>query len=163
MMDKDLSRAIAIDEIPHLSGASHDGTPMTVTREQRDQFERLTLVDRAHPELDPPEFPADIVEGFHALALLDAMSELARPFDPATTYAYNYGLDRVRWTSPVRIGDQLQSRFECTGVDPKGIGWLVRWSCTVTVLGSQKPAMVAEWLVYVLPRDTRPASPTAQD
>ncbi|MHB1166190.1 MAG: MaoC/PaaZ C-terminal domain-containing protein [Candidatus Nanopelagicales bacterium] len=153
-MDKDLSQAITIDQIPDLTGTSHDGAPMTVVREERDQFERLTLVDRAHPEPDPPEFPADIVEGFHTLALLDAMSELARPFDPATTYAYNYGLDRVRWVTPVRIGDRLHSRFECTSVDAKDGGWLVRWNCTVTVVGSQRPAMVAEWLVYVLPRDT---------
>lgn len=152
-MDKDLSRAITIDEIENLIGTSHNGVPMTVTREQRDHFERLTFITQAHPEPDPPQFPADIVEGFHTLALLDAMSELARPFDPSTTFAYNYGLDRVRWVSPVRIGDRLNSRFDCTGVERKGDGWLVRWSCTVTVVGGQKPTMIADWLVYVLPRD----------
>ena len=151
-MDKDLSHAIRIDEIPHLVGTTHAGAPMIVTRDQRDQFEQLTLVDRAHPEPDPPEVPTDIVEGFHTLALLDAMSELARPFDPTTTYAYNYGLDRVRWVSPVRIGDELHSWFECTEVVPKGEGWLVRRQCTVSVADSETPAMVADWLAYVLPR-----------
>jgi acyl dehydratase len=158
MMEKNLSRAITLDQIPNLIGTSHDGAPMTITREQRDHFELLTFVDKAHPEPDPPQFPADIVEGFHTLALLDAMSELARPFDPSTTFAYNYGLDRVRWISPVRIGDQIRSLFECVSVDTRGSGWLVRWKCTATVLGSQKPAMIAEWLVYVLPRDTEIAT-----
>ncbi|MBL8930777.1 MAG: hypothetical protein JNL54_11680 [Kineosporiaceae bacterium] len=153
-MRKDLSRAISIDQIRQLAGTSHTGAPMRVSRGERDQFERLTLVDVAHPEPQPAEFPADIVEGFHTLALLDAMSELARPFDPTTTYAYNYGLDRVRWVSPVRIGDELHSSFECTGVDAKGDGWLVRWRCTVTVTGADRPALVADWLVYVLPRHT---------
>lgn len=153
MTSKNLDRAIAIHEIPLLPGTSHEGAALTVTREQRDQFERLTLVDRAHPEPDPPEFPRDIVEGFHTLSLLDAMSELARPFDPVTTYAYNYGLDRVRWVSPVRIGDTLHSRFECTAVDPKGAGWVVHWRCTVSIEGSDRPVMIADWLVYVLPRD----------
>jgi acyl dehydratase len=151
-MRKDLSRQITLEEIPHLTGTTHSGAPLRVTRDERDRFERLTLVDLAHPEAQPSEFPSDIVEGFHTLALLDAMTELARPFDPVTTYAYNYGLDRVRWVSPVRIDDELLSTFECTEVVGKGEGWLVRWSCTVTVAGAARPAMVAEWLVYVLPR-----------
>lgn len=151
-MHKDLSRAITLEEIPYLAGTSHTGQPLRVTRDERNEFERLTLIDRAHPEPDPPEFPTDIVEGFHTLALLDAMSELARPFDPATTYGYNYGLDRVRWVSPVQIGDELHSLFECTSVGRKGTGWVVHWRCTVTVSGADRPAMVAEWLVYVLPR-----------
>lgn len=154
-MHKDLSRAITLAEIPHLVGTSHEGTVMRVTRGERDQFERLTFVDVAHPEPDPEEFPTEIVEGFHTLALLDAMSELARPFDPTTTYAYNYGLDRVRWVSPVRIGDELSSRFECTRVDPKGSGWVVHWTCTVTVGQTQRVVMAADWLVYILPRTSR--------
>lgn len=154
-MDKDLSRAITLDEVPRLAGTSHVGAPMRVSRDERDQFERLTLVDRAHPEPQPPDFPADIVEGFHLLSLLDAMTELARPFDPATTYAYNYGLNRVRWVSPVCIGDELLSQFDCADVQPKGSGWVVRWNCAVTVASSGRPAMVAEWLVFVLPRPSR--------
>lgn len=153
-MHKDLSRAITFDEVPHLVGTSHSGVPMTVSREDRDGFERITLVSVAHPEPQPPEFPRDIVEGFHVLSLLDAMTELARPLDPVTTYAYNYGLDRVRWVSPVRIADELHSTFRCGAVDAKGDGWIVQWHCTVTVAGAERPAMVAEWLVYVLRRTT---------
>jgi carnitine-CoA ligase len=151
-MDKDLSRKITIDEIPHLPGTSHTGAPMRVSRDQRDQFEHVTLVSVAHPGPQPAEFPPDLVEGFHTLALLDAMTELARPLDPATTYAYNYGLERVRWISPVRIGDDLQSEFTCMAVEAKGDGWIVHWGCTITVAGATRPAMVADWLVYVLPR-----------
>lgn len=149
---KDLSRAITIEEIPHLVGSTHAGHPLRVSRAERDQFERLTLVDIAHPEELPGEFPADIVEGFHTLSLLDAMTELARPFDPATTYAYNYGLDRVRWVRPVHIEDELLSRFVCTQVEPKGEGWIVHWDCTVTTADSDVPVMVAHWLAFVLPR-----------
>lgn len=151
-MRKDLRRLITLDQIPNLAGTSHSGAPLTVTKAERDQFEALTLVTLAHPEQQPAEFGADIVEGFHTLALLDAMTELARPFDPTTTYAYNYGLDRVRWVTPVRIDDELHSLFECTAVEPKANGWVVHWHCTVTATGADRPAMVADWLVYVLPR-----------
>lgn len=153
-MHKDLSRVIRLEDIPRLAGTSHSGAPITVSRAERDQFEDLTHVTIAQPEQLPPEFPADIVEGFHTLSLLLAMTELVRPFDPATTYGYNYGLDRVRWVSPVRIGDELHSTFECTGVEEKGDGWVVRWSCIVAVAGAARPAMVAEWLVHVLPRQS---------
>lgn len=151
-MAKDMSRVVTLEKIPQLVGSVHDGIPLRVSREQRDTFERVTLVHLAHPEALPEEFPRGIVEGFHTLSLIDAMTELARPFDPATTYGYNYGLDRVRWMSPVRIGDTLRSRFECTAVDPRGEGWVVHWHCTVTVEGADRPAMVADWLCYVLPR-----------
>jgi hypothetical protein len=151
-MHKDLSRAISLEEIPRLVGTSHAGAPLTVSRAERDRFEELTLVTLAHPEEQPPEFGSDVVEGFHTLSLLDAMTELARPFDPATTYAYNYGLDRVRWVSPVRIGDELSSVFECTAVEPKGAGWIVHLHCTVTAAQAERPALVADWLVHVLPR-----------
>jgi acyl dehydratase len=151
-MRKDLSRAITLGEIPHLVGTSHAGLPLTVSLDERDRFEELTLVTVAHPEVQPAEFGSGLVEGFHTLALLDAMTELARPFDPATTYAFNYGLDRVRWVSPVHVGDELHSMFECTAVEPKGDGWVVHWHCTVTAAGASRPALVADWLVHVLPR-----------
>lgn len=143
---------ISLDEVPHLAGTSHAGATMTVTERERNLFENVTWVDRAYPDPDAPEFPSKIVEGFHTLALLDAMLVLVRPFDPATLYAYNYGLDRVRWISPVMIGDSLESRFDCVDVTEKNDGWLVRRLATVTVTGANRPAMVADWLTYVLPR-----------
>lgn len=162
-MRRDLSRIITFDEIPHLAGTTHAGVPMTVTRSERDAFEGLTLVHLAHPEQQPAEFPANIVEGFHVLSLLDAMTGLARPLDPVTTYAYNYGLDRVRWVSPVCIGDELHSTFDCTAVEAKGEGWLIRWTCTVTVAGADRPAMVADWIAYVLPRTDNATDPLMEE
>lgn len=145
---------IGVEQIATLAGLTYAGATVIVTEEDRDRFEHVTYVDRAYPDPDAPEFPADIVEGFHTLALLDAMSVLARPFDPATTYAFNYGLDRVRWVSPVMIGEELQSWFEVVDVTPKNDGWLVRRQCTLTVSGSDRPAVIADWLIYVLPRPT---------
>lgn len=151
----DVTHVIRWEEIPGLTGRTYAGLPLAVSRDERDAFERLTLVDRAHPVPDPPEFPADIVEGFHTLALLDAMSQLAVPFDPEATYAYNYGLDRVRWIRPVRIGDVLQSRFTVEDVRAKDGGWVVRQHCVVFVTSAEEPVMDAVWLAFVLRRPSR--------
>jgi acyl dehydratase len=80
------------------------------------------------------------------------MATMKRPFDPDTTYAFNYGLDRVRFVSPVMIGDLVHSAFEVLEVVPKGIGWLVLRRGTLTVEGGDRPAVVADWWLYVLPR-----------
>jgi carnitine-CoA ligase len=145
-------RPVRFEEIPQLQGRRSTGEPFTVERAERDLFERVTWLDRAYPEPDPPEFPADIVEGFHVLALLDAVSAMAMPFDRSTAYGYNYGLDRVRFVSPVMVGDRVVPSFEVLEVRPKGDGYLILRRCELQVEGGERPALVADWWVYLLPR-----------
>lgn len=142
---------IRFDGIPDLLGRVYEGEPFTVTREERDEFERVTWVDRAYAGPDSGEFPEDILEGFHSLALLDAVSTLAVPFDRTTLTGYNYGLDRVRFTAPIHIGDRILSRFEITDVRSRGNGYLILRHCELTTEGSGKPALVADWWALVLP------------
>lgn len=142
---------VPFDAIPGLLGQAYEGEPFTVTRAERDGFERITWVDRAYPGPDSPHFPEDIVEGFHSLAMLDAISALALVIDRSTVTGYNYGLDRVRFTSPIRIGDRVRSRFEVTDVRPRGEGYLILRHCELTVEGAAKPALVADWWALVLP------------
>jgi acyl dehydratase len=139
-------------ELPDLVGRIYEGEPFVITREERDSFERVTWIDRAYPDPDPAGFPEDMVEGFHSLALLDAVSRLASP--PAIQrpgIGYNYGLDRVRFTAPIRIGDRIRSRFEVTEVRPHGNGYVTRRRCELTVEGAERPALVADWLTIWLP------------
>ncbi|MGN6680270.1 MAG: MaoC/PaaZ C-terminal domain-containing protein [Streptosporangiaceae bacterium] len=135
-----------------LVGTTYEGEPFVITREERDAFERVTWIDRAYPDPDPAGFPEDMIEGFHSLALLDAVSRLASPSSVRRPgVGYNYGLDRVRFTSPIHIGDRLRSRFEVTDVRPRGRGYVTRRHCEVTVDGAGRPALVADWLTMWLP------------
>ncbi len=152
-----MTMPIQIDEIPTLKGLSFTGEPFTISAAERDRFEQVTWIDRAYPQPDAPEFPDDILEGFHTLALLDAVATLARPFDPATTYGFNYGLDRVRFVSPVAIGDVVHSTFEIIDVRPRGKGWLVLRRCVMTVESAWRPALTADWWVLILPRENTEA------
>lgn len=145
---------IRIEDLPGLAGRVFEGAPLMVSRDERDSFERITHIGDAYPQGDAPEFPEDIVEGFHTLSLLDAMITLAHPFDPETTWGLNYGLDRVRFIEPVRPGVVLRSRFEAKEVKEKGDGWLVLFHGEVTQDGAEDPALVAEWWLYVMPRSS---------
>jgi hypothetical protein len=142
----------ASDEIHSLVGRIYEGDPFVITREERDTFERVTWIDRAYPDPDPDGLPEDIVEGFHSLALLDAVARFASPSAMRRPgIGYNYGLDRVRFTSPIRIGDRVRSRFEVTDVSRRGNGYITRRHCELTVEGAGRPALVADWLTLWLP------------
>jgi acyl dehydratase len=62
----------------------------------------------------------------------------------------NYGLDRLRFTSPLRSGSKLRLRVVLAGVDGKPDGSvLVRWTWTFETEGQDRPVAVAEMLSKV--------------
>ena len=83
---------------------------------------------------------------FLTLSLLSHLSE--------QTFAYsdrkmgvNYGLNRVRFTSPVRSGARVRARFTLAKYEKiDGNGVQVTWSTVVEIEGKDKPALVAEWI-----------------
>jgi acyl dehydratase len=87
-----------------------------------------------------------IAHGFLTLSLLSHLSE--------QTFAYtdrkmgvNYGLNRVRFTSPVPAGSRVRARFTLAKYEAiEGNGVQVTWNTTVEIEGKDKPALVAEWI-----------------
>jgi acyl dehydratase len=61
--------------------------------------------------------------------------------------AVNYGLNRVRFPSPVRADSKIRGRFSLAAVKelPEGIEAI--FSVTVESEGADKPCCVAEWIV----------------
>ena len=138
--------------VPAVVGEVIIGEPFAVSRLDVDTFERGTWVDQAYPEGAIPEFPESLVEGFHLLALLDPILQFALSDKPREMWGLNYGLDSVRFISQVHIGDRLVPKFETLEVQPKDGGFKVLRRCTFTVEGRERPAMVADWWAYQLPR-----------
>jgi acyl dehydratase len=61
--------------------------------------------------------------------------------------AVNYGLDRVRFLSPVKSGRRVRGRFTLDSIEEKAPGqWLLRHIVTVEIEGEDKPALTAVWL-----------------
>jgi acyl dehydratase len=58
----------------------------------------------------------------------------------------NYGLNKVRFTSPVPVGSRLRGNFELIDVSDVTGGVQVACKVTIEIEGSEKPACVAETL-----------------
>jgi acyl dehydratase len=58
--------------------------------------------------------------------------------------AVNYGLNRVRFAAPVKVGSRVRARFVLVGVDDIAGGAQMLWQATVEIEGGPKPACVAE-------------------
>ena len=97
-------------------------------------------VDRAKRE---SPFGAPIAHGFLTLSLLPITSyELLGGLKP--TKSVNYGLDKLRFMSPVAAGSRVRNHVKLLAAEPREDGWtLLRTENTVEIEGQAKPALVA--------------------
>jgi acyl dehydratase len=102
-------------------------------------------VDPERASAETP-FGATIAHGFLTLSLLSTLMRDALTVDgPRMTL--NYGLNRVRFVSPVPSGSRIRARVALASVDDKGDSIQATWTVTIERDGSDKPAVVAEWIV----------------
>jgi acyl dehydratase len=123
---------------------------VTVTQEQVNLFAQATgdhqwiHVDVERATAGP--FGTPIAHGFLTLALLPKFFETALEIRN-TRMGVNYGLNRVRFTSPVPVGSRLRAALKLLAWEPvAGNGVQMTWQVTVQREGSDKPACVAESL-----------------
>src|SRR5947207_10338648 len=91
-------------------------------------------------------FGGTIAHGFLTLSLLSHLSEMTFSFSERRM-GVNYGLNRVRFTSPVKSGSRVRARFTLLSYEPiDGNGVQVTWNTTVEIEGAPKPALLAEWI-----------------
>lgn len=123
---------------------------LTVTQKMIDGFADATNdhqwihVDVERATRDSP-FKAPIAHGFLTLSLLSHF--LGQSIEiTGSRMGVNYGLNRVRFTDPVRVDSRLRARFVLDDVVPIQGGIQMVWKVTVECEGSDKPVLVAEWL-----------------
>jgi acyl dehydratase len=91
-------------------------------------------------------FGGTIAHGFLTLSLLSHLSERTFSFSERKM-GVNYGLNRVRFTSPVPAGSRVRARFTLAKYQPIDDGGVqVTWNVVVEIEGAQRPALVAEWI-----------------
>src|SRR5215469_13919776 len=136
--------------LPSLVGRSFLGDWFIVDSTSLPLFDRAIFTDTNQYPLDASGYPADLVEGFHLLALLDHLVNPLLRVSDGPCVAWNYGLDRVRFVSPVRAGQKIRVEGTVGAVRPKDSGFLVLNRCAVEVQGREQPGMVADWWTYWL-------------
>jgi acyl dehydratase len=101
-------------------------------------------VERARNE---SPFRATIAHGFLTLSLLAHLAEESISVKGDFKMGINYGLNRVRFVSPVLAGSRIHARFTLQAVEDVAGGLQLSWAITVEAEGAAKPSLVAEWLV----------------
>ncbi|MDL5155830.1 MaoC family dehydratase [Actinomycetospora termitidis] len=91
-------------------------------------------------------FGGTIAHGFLTLSLLPHLANSARRLD-GVRMGVNYGLNKVRFPSPVRVGSRVRATVTITEAeDLPDNGVQVVSKVTVEIEGLPKPACIAEWV-----------------
>src|SRR5215212_5373108 len=90
-------------------------------------------------------FGSTIAHGFLTLSLLPHLAEQASAVRGNFKMGINYGLNRLRFVSPVAAGSRVRAQFTLQSVEDVAGGYQVAWAVTVEMEGGAKPALVAEW------------------
>jgi acyl dehydratase len=97
-------------------------------------------------------FGKTIAHGYMSLSLLPAMAEQIYRVD-GLKMTVNYGLDKVRFPTPVPVGSRLRSRLELLDVTPSDQGVRAFVKHTMELEGSSRPACVAEQIRFMVDRE----------
>ena len=133
-----------------------DSPWIEITQEMIDAFAAVTRdmqwihVDVARAHAESP-FGAPVAHGFLTLSLLSTMIQSALRVDDLTM-SVNYGFEKVRFVSPVRVGSEIRGSFGVGEFKRTADGAQVTWNVEVQIRGSDKPALVASWLGRMYPK-----------
>jgi len=124
---------------------------LQITQERVNQFADATGdhqwihvdVERATREIGGP-----IAHGYLTLSLIPFLSAGMMPVK-GVTRGINYGSDKVRFVSMVRVGKRVRLRQQLIGAEPKAGGMQIKNLCTIEIEGEEKPACVAETLTVL--------------
>ena len=118
---------------------------LVVDQDRINQFADATLDHQfihVDSEKATPLFGSTIAHGFLSLSLMAGMP--APQVAPENmTMAFNYGLDRVRFLTPVNVGSKVRTKAKLLSVDDKGDGrYLVKNEVIMEIEGQEKPAYI---------------------
>jgi acyl dehydratase len=122
-----------------------------VTQERINQFADATLdhqwihINEERAKNESP-FGTTIAHGFLTLSLLPHLIQSAIKYKIPPKMGVNYGLNRLRFTSPVPVGSSIRARITLHSVEEIPGGVQITWNIVVEREGAEKPCLVAEWL-----------------
>jgi acyl dehydratase len=141
-------RLIRLSEVSALAGQELTVSDwQAIDQKQIDLFAEATGdfawlhvdVERANREID-----GTIAHGFLALSIVPAHWG---KIDRITGYTsgYNYGLNKTRFTAPVKAGALIRLRATMLPPQERRGGMIVSVRCVVEIKDEEKPALVTDW------------------
>ncbi|MFL2730961.1 MAG: MaoC family dehydratase [SAR86 cluster bacterium] len=125
---------------------------ITIDQERIDKFADATM-DHQFIHVDSEKatavFGSTIAHGFLSLSLVAGIpfSQGIGMILEGTKMGLNYGLDKVRFLSPVPVNSEVRIIMKCIDVTEKNPGqYLAKTEVTMEIKGIEKPAFVAETL-----------------
>ncbi|HYL86894.1 MAG TPA: MaoC family dehydratase [Candidatus Angelobacter sp.] len=125
---------------------------MAVTQDRINQFAEATEdrqwihVDRERAKRESP-FGTTVAHGFLTLSLISRLTKDVIQISGGTRLTINYGLNRVRFPSPVRESSRIRGRFTLLSLQDHGEACEAVILCSIECEGNDKPCCVAEWVV----------------
>jgi acyl dehydratase len=147
----------------HIGNEEGVGEWMQIDQSRIDDFADTTL-DHQFIHVDPEKaaklspYKVTIAHGFLTLSLLPHLGSKIPPIDPQAygglVMGVNYGLDKVRFPSPVKVGSRIRARRSLAQVEQKAPNTLqLKQVVTIEIEGQDKPACVAESLTRLVYAD----------
>lgn len=128
---------------------------VAVTQGMIDQFADITNdhqfihVDVERAKNTP--FGGTIAHGFLSLSMLGGLVSAADFGMAGATMGFNYGLNKIRFLSPVKAGSEIRARFKLLSMEERSPGqWMATVEVIVEINGEDKPALIAEWLTLTI-------------
>ena len=146
----------SVDELISYIGKETGKSPwVKITQEKINEFAKSTQdfqwihVDEEKGKNGP--FGSTIAHGFLTLSLAPWMSYNTYEVKNLA-HSLNYGVDKVRFISPVKADSNLRGTFKLLEVNPtKGGGYKIKNQLTIEIEGQDKPACIAETLGVIYP------------
>src|SRR5437899_7480310 len=147
----------------HVGSEEGVGEWFEIDQARINAFADATL-DHQFIHIDPEKaaklspYKVTIAHGFLTLSLIPYLSGKIPPID-ASAYqgivmGVNYGLDKVRFPSPVKVGSRVRARRTLAEGEAKGRTTIqLKQIVTIEVEGESKPACVAETLTRLVYAD----------
>ncbi len=149
--------SVTTEEYKNLVGTTHDPSPwITVDQQMISAFATITMdhnfihTDAARVK-NETSLSGTIAHGFLTASLLSPMAQQVLPKVTNARFVANYGMNRLRWISPVLSGARIRGHFQLSKVSRRKAGQnLLTHEVTVEIEGQEKPALKVQWLTIII-------------
>ncbi len=148
-----MTNVISVDQLENYIGQEVGITEwLEIDQERINKFADATG-DHQYIHVDPERaaqtpFGTTIAHGFLTLSLMSMFRSMNGGIKlENAVMGINYGLDKVRFINPVKVGNKIRARFELISAEEKKPNhYLMKHNVTIDIDGEDKPALIAEWL-----------------